>query len=137
MFTPLFFVALVLLFIALFGSRFLTERATKLLSRDEKLALLDSFPRLRIFGTLPLVLFIFLFFGIPYLPPALIWPAYFIGWVLFALYFAIMHRIVSRKLKELGINEGYRAAYNNARLVFWSGFVAFFVISALGPFVAR
>ena len=137
MFTPLFFVALALLFVALFASRFLTERATKLLSSEEKLILIDSFPRLRVFGTLPLVFIVFLFFGIAYLPPAWMWPTYFIGWILFALYFVIVHGIVSRRLRELGINEDYRAAYGKARLVFWSGFVAFFVLSAFGSFIAQ
>jgi hypothetical protein len=137
MFGPLFFIGLLLFLGGLFGSRFLAERATKLLSAEEKLALLDSFHGLRVFGALPLVLLVFSFFGITYLPPVWIWPAYFAGWALLTLYFGIMHQIISRRLTELGINATYRAAHNRARLLSYFGFLAFFVLNTLSPLVGR
>ena len=137
MFTPVYMIGLALLFVGLFGSRFLAERATKLLSSEEKLKLLDSFSRLRVFGTLPFVFIVFLFFGIPYLSEAWMWPAYFGGWGLFAIYFVIIHHIISGRLSALGINAGYRSAHNKARWVSYAGWLAFFVICTLGPFVSK
>jgi hypothetical protein len=137
MLTPFLIAGFVMLMAGLFGSRFVAERATKLLSSEEKLALLDSFSRLRVFGALPAVFIVFLFFGIRYLPQVWMWPAYFVGFALFAIYFAIMHRIVSRRLSELGINASYRAAYSKARWVSYSGWFAFFLLNTISPFVSR
>ena len=136
MFGPLFFVGLLLLLVTLFGSRFMAERATKLLSAEEKLALLDSFQRLRVFGTLPLVFILFIFFGLTYLPPSWVWPAYFGGWALLALYFGIIHQIISRRLTELGINANYRSAHNRARLISYFGFLAFFLLNTMSPLIS-
>lgn len=137
MFEPLFYVGLALLLAGLFGSRFVAERAMKLLSPEEKLALLDSFSRLRVFGGLPLVFLVFFFFGIGYLPQVWIWPAYLGGCVLFIIYFVIIHRIVSQRLSGLGINARYQAAYNRARWVSYSGWFAFFVLNTLSPFLTK
>lgn len=137
MFNPLFIVGFVLLVTGLIGSRFLVERAMKLLSPDEKLALLDSFSRLRVFGSLPMVFVVFLFFGIGYLRGPWAWPAYFGACALLAAYFVIMHRVVSRRMRALNINIGFQAAHNKARWVAYSGILAFFVLVTLGPFLSR
>jgi hypothetical protein len=131
----LFIAGFVLLLVGLFGSRFLAERATKLLSSEEKLQLLDSFPSLRVFGSLPLALIVFSFLGISYLPEGWMWPAYLACWGLLAIYFFIIHRAISRKLGELAINTRYLVAYNRARWVSYSGFTAFFILNTLSPFL--
>jgi len=136
MFTPIYFLGLVALFGGIFGSRFLVERANKLLSPEEKLMLMDSFSSIRTFGTLPLLLVVFFFLGIGYLSPEWRWPAYFIGCVCLLGYFAIMHAVISRKLRRLGINEQYRTAYSRARWVSYSGFLLFFVLN-IGPMLIR
>src|SRR5438045_9419513 len=104
MFTPLLIAGLVLLLAGSFGSRFLAERSIKLLSSEEKLKLLDSFSRLRVFGALPLLLIFVSFFGIGYLPQSLMWPTYFVAWALVAIYCIVVHRLVFRRMSELGIN---------------------------------
>src|SRR5882724_7759877 len=136
MFTPLFIAGLLLLLVGLFSSRFLSERSMKLLSSDEKLKLLDSFSSLRVFGVLPLLLIFFSFFGISYLPQSLMWPAYFGAWALVAIYFAVVHRLVFRRMCELGINAHYQAAHRKARWLSYGGFVAFFILNTLSPFVS-
>jgi hypothetical protein len=135
MFTPLFTLSLVLLIGGLFGSRYLGERAMRLLSPEEKLKLLDSFPGLRVFGALPLLLIGFSFFGIGYLPQSFMWPAYFGAWALVALFFIIIHRIVFRKMTELGINSDYMAAQRKARWLSYGGWIAFFVLNTVSSFV--
>jgi hypothetical protein len=137
MFTPLFIAGLVLLLVGLFCSRYLAERDMRLLSSEEKLKLLDSFSRLRVFGALPMLLIFFSFFGIGYLPQAWMWPAYFGVWTLVAGYFVVIHRLVFRRLRQLGINADYVAAHRRVRWVSYGGFVAFFILSTLSPFVAR
>jgi hypothetical protein len=132
-----FFVGLALLFTGLFGSRFVAERAAKLLSAEEKLKLLDSFSRLRVFGALPLMFILFLFLGIIYVPHAWRWPAYFGVCALFVGYFVILQRTVSRKFTELGINASYCAAYNRARWISYSAWLAFFIVVTLAPFLSR
>ena len=120
--------------LGLFGSRFLAERANRLLSSDEKLLVMDSFSRIRTFGTLPLIVMILGLFSMTYLPRVWLWPAYFAACALLALYFAVMHVIISRRLTKLGINASYRTAYNRARLISYSGFLAFFILNTLGRF---
>jgi hypothetical protein len=137
MFTPIYFVGLIALFAGLFGSRFLVERANKFLSPEEKLMLMDSFSSIRTYGALPLMLVVFFFLGMGYLAPEWRWPAYFIGFIGLLGYFAIMHTVISRRLRRLGINEQYRAAYNRARWVSYSGFLLFFVLNTVGPMLVR
>jgi len=134
--TPLFIAGFALLLLGLFGSRFLAERATKLLSSQEKLTLLDSFSRLRVFGGLPLAFIVLSFSGVGYLPQGWFWPAYFGSCALFAIYLLVVHRMISRRLEKLSINVDYRTAYNRARWVSYSGFLAFFVLNTLSPFVS-
>ena len=137
MFTPLFIAGLVLLLVGLFGSRYLAERDMRLLSSEEKLKLLDSFSRFRVFGALPLLLIAFSFFGIGYLPQGWMWPAYFGAWVLIAVYLIVIHKLIFRRLCELGINAEYVAAHRRVRWVSYGGFAAFFVLNTLSPFVSR
>jgi hypothetical protein len=137
MFTPLFIAGLVLLLVGLFGSRYLAERAMKLLSSEEKLKLLDSFSGLRVFGALPLLLIFFSFFGIGYLPQGLMWPAYFGAWGLVAIYFVVVHRLVFRRMSDLGINTEYQSAHRKARWLSYGGFAVFFVLNTLSPFLSR
>jgi len=116
------------------GSRLLVERATRLLSAEEKVKLVDSFSRLRTFGAIPMLPIAFLFFGVVYFPYEWRWRAYFAAFGLLAAYFVVINRMVSHKFSELGINAGYRAAYNRARLVSCSGWVAFFIVLTLARF---
>src|SRR5258708_5800842 len=131
MFTPLFIGGLVVLLVGLFGSRYFAGRSLKMLSSGEKVELLDLCSRLRVFGALPLILIFFSFFGIGYLPQGLMWPAYFAAWALVAIYFVVVHRIVSRKLCELGINADYVAAHLKARWLSYGGFIAYFILNTL------
>jgi hypothetical protein len=129
MLTPLILAGLVLLMLGVFSSRFFNERATKLLSPQEKLTLLDSFSRLRVFGTLPLLLIFLSFFGMPYLPASLFWPAFIGAWALVGVYFVIVHRVVSGRLRALGINSEFQKAYAKARWPLYFGLLAFFIAS--------
>jgi hypothetical protein len=137
MLTPLFMTGLLLLMAGLFGSRYLGERALKLLSSEEKVKLLDSFSRMRMLAGLPMILILLLFLGIMQVSPAWFWPAYFSGLALFALYFFIMHRLVFRKMTELGINAQFQAAHRKARWLAYGGFAAFFTLNTLSPFLSR
>ena len=113
------------------------ERALKLLSSTEKLTLLDSFSRLRMFGGLPLLFVFVCFGGVAYLPPRLMWSAYLATWLLVAVYFGIFDRVVSRRLRELGINLDYQKVQSKSRWLFYSGFLAFFILATLSSFVPR
>jgi hypothetical protein len=137
MFTPLFIAGLVLLLVGLFAGRYMAERSMKLLSPDEKLKLLDSFSRLRVFGSLPILIIGFLFMGMGYLPQSLMWPAYFTGWALIAVFFVVIHLYVFRKLREFGINAEFLSAHSKARWVQYGGWIAFFASTTLSPFVCR
>jgi hypothetical protein len=137
MFTPLFFAGLVLLLVGIFGSRYLADRATKLLSPEEKLKLLDAFSRLRVFGALPLLLIFFSFFGIGYLQQNLMWPAYFAAWALVGVYFFVVHRLVFRRMSHLGINAAFQTAHRKALWLSYSGFSAFFIFNTLNPFLSK
>jgi hypothetical protein len=134
---PVFAAALALLLGGLFVSLYFRERSLKLLSPEEKLKLLDSFSRLRAFGALPMLLIVFSFFGITYLPRQLMWPAYFAAWAFIAIYFVIVHLYVFRKMREFGINPAYLAAQSKARWISYGGIGAFFILNTLAPFLWR
>ena len=135
--SPLILAGLALLIVGTVCSRVVAERALKLLSATEKVTLLDSFSRLRMFGGLPL-LFVFLCFGgVAYLPPRLMWSAYLAVWLLVAVYFVIFNRVVTRRLRGLGINLDYQRAQAKSRWLFYSGFFAFFVLATLSSFAPR
>ena len=133
----MFIAGLVLLLVGLFAGRYMAERSMKLLSPDEKLKLLDSFSRLRVFGSLPILVVGFLFIGMGYLPQSMMWLAYFAAWALIALFFVVIHLYVFRKMREFGINAEFLSAHNKARWVQYSGWIAFFVLITLSPFVCR
>jgi hypothetical protein len=135
--SPLFVIGVVLLIGALFLSRYLSERGMKLLSPEEKLALLDSFSRLRAFGSLPLLVVFLSFFGIRYLPQNWMWPAYYSGWCLVATYFVVMYVMIFRKFKAIGINPNFVASQRRVRWVLYGGFAAFFILNTLAQFVSR
>jgi hypothetical protein len=78
-----------------------------------------------------------LFFGVAYLPQSLMWPAYFALWALALVYFVVVHRLVFRKMGELGISPEYQAAHRRARCLWDGGFLAFFILNTLGPFISR
>ncbi len=137
MLSPMFTAGIVLLFVGLFLSRYLAERDLKFLSSDEKVKLLDAFSRFRAFGSLPLILIVLSFVGIGYLPTAWAWAAYFGVWLLVGIYFFWMHRLVFRRMRELGINSEYMSRHNRVRLVSYSGFAAFFILNTLRPFVSQ
>jgi hypothetical protein len=135
MFSPLMIAAFALLLIGIFGSRYVTERALRLLSSEEKVKLLDSFTTLRMFGALPFALLALFFFAIPYFPQNTFWYAYVSASSVFAGYLAVTHHIVLRKMCALGINVEYLKAYRKARWLTYGGFAAFFVLISLAPFL--
>jgi hypothetical protein len=134
---PLILVGLVLLVAGTVCSRVVAERGLKLLSATEKLTLLDSFSRLRMFGGLPLLLVFLCFVGVTYLPPRFMWPAYLATWLLVAIYFAIFDRVVSCRLRKLEINLDYQKVQAKSRWLFYSGFLAFFILATLSSFVPK
>jgi hypothetical protein len=128
---PLLYIGLAAFFVGMIASRILSERALRLLTPDEKLRLLDSFSRLRAFGSIPLVLLVFIFFSITSFPPQFVMPGFLGAWALFAGFVAWQHYFVHRRLRELAISESYRAAFSRAQWVSRSGFIALFVCSVI------
>ena len=135
MFSPLMIAGFTLLVVGLFSSRYMTERAFRLLSSDEKLKLLDAFTTLRMFGTLPFAFLALCFFAIPYFPQNTFWYAYLAASALFAGYLAGTHYIIRRKMCALGINAEYLQAHRKACWLTYGGFAAFFILITLSPFL--
>jgi hypothetical protein len=79
---PMIILGLVLMIAGMVCGRLFAERAMKLLSSTEKLALLDSFSRMRVFGSLPLLFVFFCFGGVEYLPSGWRWTGYLTLWFL-------------------------------------------------------
>jgi hypothetical protein len=127
----------VLLTIGVVLRRYYGERAMSLLSPAEKLAILDSFSALRAFGAIPLFLLLFAFIGVGYLSERLVWPAYWLSWLLMAAYFVIVHFYIYSRMRRLGINSTYVSANRRARLFSYAGLLAFFVLSTAGIYLAR
>jgi hypothetical protein len=133
----LIFAGLVTLVVCVFASRFLAVRAFRLLSPEEKVALVDACGSLQVFGALPLLVLFIGVSAVGFLPASFRWPAYLGGWALIAAYFAIMNRIVRTRLHKLGINSNYQKAQIKTRLMIYLGFFSFFALSTLSSFVTR
>jgi len=131
---PLIYIGLAAFFIGLIASRILSERALRLLTPDEKLRLLDSFSRLRAFGSIPLVIIVFIFFSISSFPPRFALPAFFGAWALLGGFIAWQQFFVQRRLRELSISETYRAAYSRTLWASRAGFIALFASSVIAIF---
>jgi hypothetical protein len=115
----------------------LAVRSIKLLSPEEKLTLVDSCSRMQVFGRLPLVILFIGVGGVDFLPPRFRWPAYFGGWALIGVYFGIVDRFASGRLRKLGINSDYQKAQVNARWLIYLGFLAFFILATSSSFVPK
>jgi tetratricopeptide (TPR) repeat protein len=131
----LIFIGLVLMVIGFVCSGLLAQRALKLLSQEEKLSLIDSPSRLRIFGIVPAILIMYGFFGIGHLPTNFRWLAYFGIWLLLAVYLLILNRMIFRRLRALKINSDYQKAQGRALWPLYLGFFFFFCLSTLSSFV--
>jgi len=129
---------LVLELVFLFGgfliSRILSERSFRLLAPEQKLALLDSFPKLRIYSGIPLILFVFSFFALHRLPEHLFLTGYLTIWGLLFLWFAALHLYVNRRLKEFSLPPEYLKMHSRARHCAHLAWFGFFVCNTLNWF---
>jgi tetratricopeptide (TPR) repeat protein len=131
----LIFIELALMITGFVCCGLFAQRARKLLSQEEKLTLVDSPSRLRIFGPVPLMLIMCAFGGVNHIPVNYRWPAYFGIWLLVAVYFVILKRLIFRRLGALKINSDYQKAQAKALCLVYLGFFALFILSTLSSFV--
>jgi hypothetical protein len=123
----LYYVGMVGMLAGLITNRALSERATRLLSAEEKLILLDNFSRLRAFGAVPLALIALIFLAIGRLPVTIFLPCYFTTWALLGTFVTWQSIYVHRRLRELDISESYRSALTRAQWYSKAGFLLIFV----------
>jgi hypothetical protein len=126
--------ALGLCFTGLIASRIMAERALKLLSSDEKLLLIDSFSKMRIYAPLSYLVLVFAFLSLRHVVVGFFWPSYFALVILFALIEVITHRMVLHRLKALNINQAYQKAYSRSRYASDLGFLLTFIFVPISFF---
>jgi hypothetical protein len=131
----IYFVGFAAVAICSFWSRVITERALRLLPDQDKLHLIDSFSRFRVWGALPLVVIMCAFFGSGYLTGGWAWVAIFGAWFLLTVYFVWTHIMFLRRFRERQIAEGYQCAFAKARYLFYAGLGILFFCTTIPSFL--
>lgn len=124
--SPYFIIGIAGLFAGIYASRVIMERALRLLTQEDKLKLVDGFSKLRMFGSIPLLLVLAMMVGVLYLPHERIAPAYLGTCVLFIGAMVAQQIYVSRQLRALSIAEDYCRAASRAQWLSRLGFLCFF-----------
>jgi hypothetical protein len=124
--SPYFVIGIAGLFAGIFASRIIMERALRLLTAEDKLKLLDGFSKLRMFGSIPLLLALGLMMGALFLPHEKIAPAYLAACVVFLASMVFQQFYVRRRLRALAVAEGYRRSAVRAQWLAQLGFLCFF-----------
>ena len=124
--SPYFIAGIVGLFAGIYASRIVMERALRLLTAEDKLKLLDGFSKMRMFGSIPLLLVVGLMVSVLYLPHEKIAMAYLGTCILFIGAMVAQQIYVARRLRALSIAEGYCRAAARAQWLSRFGFLCFF-----------
>ncbi len=103
--------------LTVFLSRFLAERALRLLTPEQKLSLIDGFSGMRAYSMIPIVLLIGVFFALTrYIPSAAdLWLTGY--WIALALYVVVSFFYTRRRLIDLGLPRDYLQLHTVARAV--------------------
>lgn len=119
-------IPLVFLFICIFISRYIAEKALRKLTDQEKIALLDRFAGARMYMGIPLYILLFAFMGVMYYMPErnMLWLGLFVG--LFSVYQVGVTAWSVQRMKRIEISVQYIRAVVLARTVMLFGFFGMF-----------
>jgi hypothetical protein len=126
MLSPPAFIGLGVLLASFIVSRIISVRAVRRLSSEERVLLDKSFPRLRIYGTIPLVIVAVTFFGLTILPSNAVLPAFLGAWGLLFGSLLWQGQYVQRRLLEMNISPSFRVEYSRAKWCTRGGFFVLF-----------
>ena len=128
---PFFTAGFVAMFAGLIIGRILGEKALRHLTSDEKLALVDGFSRLRMYGWLPLLLIMACFVALLFSPHEWRVPGFVALFAALLGLIAWKHFYVRRRLRQLSVSEAYCRTITLAQFVSLLGFLIFFVCVAI------
>lgn len=123
----LFLIGVFLLCLCIVISRVLSEKGLKILSDDQKVALLDAFSNMRKYGFIPLVFLFVIFIMADRTYHRLNSIAYFFFIGLLITYFIIIQIITSRKLGKLNLPKSYLKIYLTSRIIYYFGFACLLI----------
>jgi hypothetical protein len=122
-------ISIIILFAAIILSKIISEKALKQLSPEQKISILDSFSKMRMYNLIPLVLILGFFF----FAEKIFHFNGFIPYILFLvaiLSFMMVIQVVSlKKLKTLQLPDKYMKKYFSSQLIILLGFIAWIGIS--------
>lgn len=130
------FIGILAFLAAIIISRFISEKAARFLSGEQKVALMESFSGYRIYFLLPVVLVIVLFYAGVTLYPHLRGQVSLAGFALLLVYVLVTNTLVFRKMKALALPREYTRRIFLARLILYASLAVFiFMFSATGQAV--
>jgi hypothetical protein len=127
MHSPFFIAGFIVLFAGIIVARILGEQALRHLSAEEKVALIDGFARLRMFGLLSLSLILACFVALLFSPHEWRVPGFGVISLAIVILVVSKHIVIRRRLHQLGVSEVYCRKIALAQCLSVLGIVIFFV----------
>lgn len=115
-------VGIVVLLLCIVVSRIISERALKTLNQEEKMALVDSFSKLRTYNLIPLVVLFLVFLATQYLAPSMGTTPYIVFLCAILAFLIILQYVIFLKLKKLEMPDHYTKKYVCSRFIVIGGF---------------
>jgi hypothetical protein len=104
-------------------SRFVSEKALKILDNEEKAKLLDSFSNFRKYSQIPVIVVFILYLIINYINPPFADIAFIFLISIFLIFMFLTHFLINKKLSSMNLPKAYIKKFNIARHIYNSGFV--------------
>ena len=121
-----YIIGLIVFFVLLVASRFLNEKALKILSSEEKVKLLDGFSNMRKYNLIPIIVFIGIYFLMNKYFPQL-YLVIFISYFGLLIIFVILTSIITfKKLHKLELPKNYIKKYIFSMIIQYIGITILF-----------
>ncbi len=125
-------VGIAVLFISIIFSRIISEKAFIQLSPEQKISIVDSFSKMRIYNLIPIAIILLAFFLLEKFLSLNNSVVDFSFLAALSVFLIIFQLLSVRKLKKLDLPEKYINKYFFSRLIVMSGFI-FWIAITLSP----
>lgn len=133
--TVFIIIGLAALFVCIFISRSISEKALGTLSEEQQEALLDQFARFKRYNQIPFILAILIYLFVSSFKPINSDLIFLFLFMFFIVSLIASHTVISKKLNVLKLPRKYVKQYNMSRYVYISGFLictTFLLLDFLG-----
>lgn len=124
-------IGIMVLLLAVIASRFVSEKATRFLSDEQKTALMEGFSKYRIFFMVPIILVILFYYTGMKLFPHLRAQVTLACVALLVLYVIVTNGLMIKKLRDLKMPAEYTRWFLLARVILYASLAIFIYVFAV------